>query len=153
MKHFTFRLRTLLDLREHAEQSAKEALARELAVQAARTAELETAAARVDGARTRAAAALSTLLPASELAARQRFIERCEHEHDRAEIQSAEQCERVEEERASLARAAQDRQALENLKRRKRAAHERIEAQHEDLLLAEAALAAHRRAALSGRAA
>jgi len=153
MKHFTFRLRTLLDLREHAEQSAKEALARELAVDAARTAELETAAARVEGARTKAAAALSTPLSALELAARQRFIERCEHERDHAEMQSIEQRERVEAERAALARAAQDRQALEHLKQRKRAAHERMEAHHEDLLLAEAALAAHRRAALSGRAA
>jgi flagellar FliJ protein len=142
---FRFSLETVRSLREQAELRAREALARELALSADRRSEAAAAAARL--ADPRAATALvpgaSPAMGAIRLA--QTFVERCEQERARTSAIARAQDEAVERRRAGLVAASRDREALERLKERHRAAHDREELRQERAELAEVTLARHAR--------
>jgi len=138
---FRFSLETVRSLREQAELRARESLARELALGADRRSQAAAATARLADAR--AATALvpgaSPAMGAIRLA--QAFVERCEQERTQASAMACAQDEVVERRRAGLATASRDREALERLKERHRAAHEREQLRQERAELAEVTLA------------
>ncbi len=142
MKRFTFRLESVRTLREQAEEQAQLRLARELAAEAAERERLVGAAERLERARRRAAEGGAT---GDELAALQRYVERCERDVVAAGAMLAVRSQAVEAARAALTGAAQEREALERLRERQRAGHVREQRRVEAVLLDEVGLAAHRR--------
>jgi len=140
MQRFTFKLESVRALREQVEKQAQEALAHELAADAARRAELERAGARLDEA-TRAGTPETVSGP--DLAARQAFVERLERERLDAHASVARQEREVALRRLGLERAAREREALERLKRRRLAAHRLVSARAEEATLSEIGLQRH----------
>jgi flagellar export protein FliJ len=140
MRRFSFRLETVRSLREHDEALALEALARELAVGAARDAAL----ARVDDALTaERRRAVDMAISAHDLQARQRFLERLERDRVSAELDVEAQAARIAERRALLETAVAERSALSRLERKQRVEHERAAAEEENARLGEIALVRH----------
>lgn len=150
MQQFTFKLESVRALREQVEREAQEALARELATDAQRRAELARAGERLTAATTGAIA--GDAASGADLAARQAFIERLERERLAARATVAGQEREVALRRLGLEQAAREREALERLKRRRLAAHRVVTARAEEAALSEIALQTHGRSALGGAA-
>jgi len=142
---FRFRLERVRELRERREDVAKQELAIALADHFRAEEQLRVAEQRMVDAR---AAQLDAALSSSnvyDLLAHQAYLERTESAK-RATRYDLE-CREVElaDRRDSLRQAARDRQALERLKDRRRAEHQREEARMEGLELDEIAIINFRR--------
>lgn len=144
---FRFRLERVRALRERSEDVAKEALAG--ALHQHRLSEEQLRAAEDSMAQARAAQldAAARASSASDLIARQAYLERTEQAHQ-ASRQNLQRHElEVEMRREALTAAARDREALERLKEHRRADHERETARQEGLALDEIAINGYRRRA------
>ena len=144
---FRFRLERVRALRERSEDVAKEALAG--ALHQHRLSEEQLRAAEDSMAQARAAQldAAARASSASDLIARQAYLERTEQAHQ-ASRQNLQRHEvEVEKRREALTAAARDREALERLKEHRRADHERETARQEGLALDEIAINGYRRRA------
>ncbi|HMJ01461.1 MAG TPA: flagellar export protein FliJ [Conexibacter sp.] len=148
MTSFRFPLERLRSLRERGEDLAKQELAGALSRQATCAERLRMMGEQVSGAfaAQRAAAAAAAASP-HELAAHQAYLERIEQVREAGQLDLHRHDAEVGARRDALREAARQRQALERLKERRRADHERAVARAEGAVLDEIALVQHRRSA------
>ena len=142
---FRFRLERVRALRERHEDQAKDALAGAM-MQHKRCADaVAVAADQVANARAAQLEAACTPMSATDLLARQAYLERAEkvHQAGRRELHRHEL--ELNRRREALTEAARERQALERLKDRRRRDHEREAARLEGLALDEIAINGFRR--------
>ena len=144
---FTFRLERVRDLRERAEERAKEALSSELRKQTASEMRFEDARSAVTAAcdLTRSAHGTTAMIAAHNLQAVQSYLERAERLRSEAALELSRAKAEVAMKRQHLAEAARDRQAVDKLKERQQAAHNAEWARKSQNTLDELALAVHRR--------
>jgi flagellar FliJ protein len=144
---FRFRLERVRALRERREDAAKQELAGAMLRHRRSEDEVDAAAARLAGARAAQVDATRVTSNATEMLARQAYLERAERAHQatRQDLQRYEL--ELAQRREALVHAARDRQALERLKEHRRADHEREVARREGLVLDEIAINGFRRRA------
>ena len=135
MRRFRFKLEAVRELREQAETSAKEALARELALGREREHELAQATARLTAARDACCVEAERQIDPSELRTRQDYLERRELERAVAALNAESQAERIEAGRRVLALAAREREAVERLRRWQERDHAKAAERAEERLL------------------
>jgi flagellar FliJ protein len=140
---FNFRLERVRSLRERAEESAREELARELNHRVRGEALLREATQAVAAAHAAGRAAPTTT--ARDLIAGQAWMERLE----RRRVDAVEELDRrdasVARSRAALAERAREREAIERIKRKRRADHDAEVLRQAQIALDEVALTVHRR--------
>jgi flagellar export protein FliJ len=119
MPRFRFTLEAVRELREQAETSAKESLARELALSADCDQQLAAARLQVLEARNGLSIAPNASVAAGDLKARQDYLERRELESALAALNAKNQSDRVAAGRKVLEIAATEREAVESLKRKR----------------------------------
>ena len=144
---FTFRLERVRTIRERAEERAREDLANELRLRMRGEALLREATRRRRdrprrGPRHRPR---RPHRPSSDLLAAQAYLERAERNRREAALDLDRQDAEVDARREVLAVAARDRQAIDKLKERQQAEHDREWARRSQNTLDELALAVHRR--------
>jgi flagellar export protein FliJ len=144
MKKFVFTLEPVRALREQQEQDAQRAFVAELAKTAEREAELARAQRVLEEARAAAAAAAGAADNVESLLARRAFVERCEREVRAAQRELEFQQDNLAIVRSKLEQAAQDRETLERLKRRREEEHVAELHRLEERTLAEIGLRSHR---------
>jgi flagellar protein FliJ len=144
---FRFRLERVRALRERAEDEAKEAFAGAMLERVRSEQEMEDAAKRVTQAREAQLDATAAPISATELLARQAYLERSERAHQASRDDLTRRDQVVEERREELTEAARDRQALERLKENRRDEFVREQARLEAADLDEIALNGFRRRA------
>jgi len=145
---FRFPLERLRALRERGEDLAKQELAGALNRQARCAERLRTMGDQVAGAfAAQRATAAAGAASAVDLAAHQAYLERMEQAREVGQLDLDRHDAEVGARREALREAARDRQALERLKERRRADHERAVARAEGAVLDEIALTQHRRSA------
>ncbi len=144
---FRFRLERVRALRERREDAAKQDLAGALQRHQRCEEEVQAAANRIADARAAQMDATQLAMSATDLLARQAYLERAERAHQatRQDLQRREV--ELTQRREVLLKAAQERQALERLKQNQRADHEREAARQEGMMLDEIALNGFRRRA------
>jgi flagellar FliJ protein len=143
---FTFRLERVRSLRERAEDQAREELARELLHRVRGEAILQQAADAVSAARdTGRDTALRSGASGVDLLAAQTWLERAERRRLDAVTDLGRLDAQVAIRRRALAEAAREREAIEKLKRRRRADHDAEAARLAQAALDEVALTVHRR--------
>jgi flagellar protein FliJ len=144
---FRFRLERVRALRESREDAAKQELAGAMMRHRRCEDEVDAAAARLAGARAAQVDATRITSSATDMLARQAYLERAERAHQatRQDLQRHEL--ELTQRREALTQAARDRQALERLKEHRRADHEREVARREGLVLDEIAINSFRRRA------
>ncbi len=144
---FRFRLERVRALRERREDAAKQELAGAMIRHRRCEDEVEAAAARLAGARAAQVDATRVASNATDMLARQAYLERAERAHQatRQDLQRHEL--ELAQRRDALVDAARDRQALERLKEHRRADHDREVARREGLVLDEIAINSFRRRA------
>ena len=142
---FQFRLERVRELREHAEDQAREELASSMAVRVKGEAMLRAAAQDVDAAQDARRRTATADLSGAELLALQAYLERTERQRESAALELDRREAEVDARRQALAVRSQERQVLERLKDRRREDHKREMERREGALLDEMALAAHRR--------
>jgi flagellar protein FliJ len=147
---FQFRLERVHGLRRQAERSAQEALAASLGRQLDSERSLHEIEATIEGAREAerlAATDSGERVPRSgdELAATSAYLERLAGSRAAAVRNLSEREGEVEESRRGLLTAARERKALDRLRERRLAEHEREAARIEGAQTDELALAVHRR--------
>jgi flagellar export protein FliJ len=125
-RRFHFKLEPLRTLRENAEQNAMRELAGELEHASSLRRELTSAEQRLLAARDPLGRS-----SAAELAVQQVYVERVERELDAARQRTVIQDGHVEQTRARLVSAVRERQTLDRLEERRRAAHD-LEARRAD---------------------
>jgi flagellar export protein FliJ len=142
---FTFRLERVRSLRERAEEQAREQLARELSHRMRGEAMLREAVEAVNAARDSGRQAVVRGATGADLLAAQAWIERAE----RRRLDSAAELSRRDAEvalrREALAAAGREREAIERLKRHRRADHDAEMGRRAQAALDEVALTVHRR--------
>jgi flagellar FliJ protein len=144
---FRFRLERVRALRESREDAAKQELAGAMMRHRRCEDEVEAAAARLAGARAAQVDATRVTSSATDMIARQAYLERAERAHQ-ATHQDLQRHElELAQRREALTQAARDRQALERLKEHRRADHDREVARREGLVLDEIAINSFRRRA------
>lgn len=145
---FRFRLERLRSIRQHGEDAAKQALAGALSDHARCEARVQSADEQLAAARAAHLEATETPMSAADLMARQAFLEQAEstQHHTRAQLASSE--EAVAGKQVELTQATQRRQALDSLRERKLADHNREQERREGMVLDEIALASHVRRAV-----
>jgi flagellar protein FliJ len=132
---FRFRLERVRDIRERKEDLAKQELAGAMARHTRCEQEVQTAAQRIVDACAAQLDAAKLPSYATDLLSRQAYLERTEQDH-RASSHNLRRHElEVTDRREALRHAARDRQALERLKERRRAEHQREIARLEGLEL------------------
>jgi flagellar export protein FliJ len=109
--------------------------------------EMEDAAQRVADARGAQLDATATPASATELMARQAYLERSERAHEASKEDLSRHDQMVDQRREELTEAARERQALERLKENRRAEFMRQQAAAEAMVLDEIALNGFRRRA------
>jgi flagellar protein FliJ len=144
---FQFRLERVRELREHAEDQAREELASSMAVRLKGEAMLRAAAEDVDAAQDARRRGADADLSGAELLAMQAYLERTERQRESAALELDRREAEVDARRQALAVRSQERQVLERLKDRQRADHKREMERREGALLDEMALTLHRRSA------
>jgi flagellar FliJ protein len=144
---FRFRLERVRALRERAEDEAKEAFAGAMFDRLRSEREMEEAAKRVVEARDAQLDATAAPVSATELMARQAYLERSERAHEASKEDLSRREHTVEERREELTEAARDRQALERLKEHRRSEFVRERDRVDALALDEIALNGFRRRA------
>ena len=143
---FTFRLERVRDLRERAEEHAREELARELALRMRGEALLREASHAVDSARDTGSGVFRRFgATGADMLAAQAYVERTERDRREAALDLDRQDAEVEARRRALTAASRDRQAIGKLEERQRAQHAREVARREQIDLDEVALGVHRR--------
>ena len=148
MTPFRFPLERLRALRERGEDLAKQELAGALRRQAGCAERLRAMGEQVAGAFAAQRAAATTGAPsAADLVAHQAYLERMEQARSAGRLDLDRHDAEVDARREALREAARERQALERLKERRRADHERAAARAEGAVLDEIALVQHRRSA------
>jgi flagellar FliJ protein len=144
---FRFRLERVRQLRERTEDEAKQAFAGAMQDRIRSEREVEAAAERVANARDAQLHAGTSLTSATELMARQAYLERSERVQRATEEDLGRSATVVEQRREELTEAARNLQALERLKENRRNDHEREQARVEASVLDEIALNSFRRRA------
>jgi flagellar protein FliJ len=144
---FRFRLERVRALRERAEDEAKEAFAGAMVDRLRCEQDMVQAAQRVAQAREAQLDAAATPVSATELLARQAYLERSERAHAASVEDLSRREHSVEERRGELTEAARERQALERLKEHRRNEFMREQAAAEAMVLDEIALNGFRRRA------
>jgi flagellar protein FliJ len=144
---FRFRLERVRALRERAEDEAKEAFAGAMQERLRSEREMEDAARRVAEACAAQLEATGAPVSATELLARQAYLERSERAHQTSQEDLNRRDHTVEQRREELTEAARDRQALERLKENRRTEFLREQARIEAADLDEIALNGFRRRA------
>jgi flagellar FliJ protein len=142
---FRFRLERVRALRERREDAAKEDLAGAMLRHRRCEEEVEAAAARIANARAAQVDATRMTSSASDMLARQAYLERAERAQQATRVDLQRQEVELAQRRAALTQAAQEREALERLKERRRADHAREVARREGLMLDEIAINGFRR--------
>ena len=143
---FTFRLERVRDLRQRAEENAREELARELQLRMRGEALLREATHAVSAARDTGSGIFRRPgASGADMLAAQAFIERAERDRREAALDLDRQDVEVEARRRALTAAARDREAIDRLKARQRADHDREMARRAQIDLDEVALGVHRR--------
>ena len=144
---FRFRLERVRALRERREDTAKQELAGAMMRHRRCEDEVEAAATRLAGARAAQVDATRVASSATDMLARQAYLERAERAHQATRQDLQRQELELAQRREALVHAARDRQALERLKEHRRADHEREVARREGLALDEIAINSFRRRA------
>ena len=144
---FRFRLERVRALRERAEDEAKEAFAGAMLDRRRSEQEMEDAARRVAEAREAQLDATAVPVSATDLVARQAYLERSERAHEASKEDLSRREQMAEQRREELTEAARDRQALERLEANRRAEFIRQQAAAEAMVLDEIALNGFRRRA------
>jgi flagellar FliJ protein len=145
---FRFPLERLRALRERGEELAKQELAGALHRQARCAERLRAMGDEVAGAfAAQRAAAAGGSSSAADLLAAQVYLERMAQAHDAGQFDLDRHDAEVGDRIDALREAARQRQALERLKERRRADHERAVARAEGAVLDEIASTQHRRSA------
>jgi flagellar protein FliJ len=145
---FRFPLERLRALRERGEDLAKQELAGALSQRESCADRLRAMGEQVSGAfAAQRAAATTGPASAHDLAAHQAYLERMEQVREAGQLDLDRHEAEVDARRDALREAARQRQALERLKDRRRADHERAVARAEGAVLDEIALSQHRRSA------
>lgn len=147
-KPFRFRLERVHDIRRQAERGAQEELAGALGRQATEERSLGQVDATIEAARKRfrdVASGTGTAQSGDDLAATNAYLERLAGRRAVAVRDLNVSLGEVEGKRSSLALAARDRQALDRLRDRRFAEHNREIARAEGAHNDELALAGHRR--------
>jgi flagellar protein FliJ len=143
---FTFRLERVRSLRERAEDTAREELARELSHRVRGEALLRQATSAVSSARD---AGRDTVLKAgasgADLLAVQAWMERVERHRLDAVADLDQRDAEVARSRAALTEAAREREVIERLKRKRRADHDAEALRRSQIVLDEVALTVYRR--------
>jgi flagellar FliJ protein len=133
---FRFRLERVRALRERAEDEAKEAFAGAMMDRVRSEQEMDEAAQRVAQAREAQLDVAAAPVSATELMARQAYLERSERAHQASREDLHRRDQALEERREEMTEAARERQALERLKENRRIEfvreQERIEAANLD---------------------
>ena len=142
---FTFRLEPVRSLRESAEAAAREELARELSHRVRGEALLRQATTAVTDARAVGRDTVLAGATGADLLAAQAWMERTERRRSDAVAHLHRLDGEVARSRAALAEAAREREVIERLKRKKRAAHEAESLRVAQIALDEIALTVHRR--------
>jgi flagellar protein FliJ len=117
---FRFRLERVRVLRERAEDEAKEAFAGAMMDRLRSEQEMQDAAQRVAGAREAQLSAAAAPISATELMARQAYLERSERAHQASRDDLHRRDLTLDERRDELTEAARERQALDRLKENRR---------------------------------
>jgi flagellar FliJ protein len=121
---FRFRLERVRELREHAEDRAREELASSLGAQLRGQAMLQAASDEVHGAHVASREGVQTgAMSAADLYAQQLYVERLERQRSDAELALERASAEVDARRGALVEASRKREALERLKERKRQEH------------------------------
>ncbi|HEY5390133.1 MAG TPA: flagellar export protein FliJ [Solirubrobacteraceae bacterium] len=144
---FRFRLERVRALRERTEDEAKQAFAGAMQERVRSEREVQDAAARVASARDAQLDATGVRTSATDLMARQAYLERSELAHRASQENLGRREEALEVKREEMTEAARDRQALERLKEHRRLEHEHEQARLEAAELDEIALNGFRRRA------
>jgi flagellar FliJ protein len=145
---FRFPLERLRALRERGEDLAKQELAGALSRRALCADHLRAMGEQAAGAfAAQRVAASAGDASAHDLAAHQAYLERMEQVREAGRLDLDRHEAEVDARRDALREAARQRQALERLKDRRRADHERAVARAEGAVLDEIALSQHRRSA------
>ncbi|HWD76863.1 MAG TPA: flagellar export protein FliJ [Solirubrobacteraceae bacterium] len=144
---FKFRLERVRALRERHEDSAKQAFAGAMMHCVQGEHAVQEAADRVAQARQAQLQATTAPVSATELLARQAYLERSESAHRATQEDLHRREQTLVQRRRELTEAARDRQALERLKEQRRNDHDREQARVETMTLDEIALNGFRRRA------
>ncbi len=148
MTSFRFPLERIRALRERGEDLAKQELAGALSRRESCADRLRAMGDQVsDAFAAQRAASSSGPASARDLVAHQAYLERMEQVREAGQLDLHRHDAEVGARRDALREAARQRQALERLKERRRADHERAVARAEGAVLDEIALAQHRRSA------
>jgi flagellar FliJ protein len=142
---FTFRLERVRSLRERAEEAAREELARELSHRVRGEALLRQATSAVSAARDTGRDTVIRGASGADLLAVQAWMERVERRRLDAVADLDQRDAGVARSRAALTEAARDREAIERLKRKRRADHDAEVLRRAQIVLDEVALTVHRR--------
>ena len=144
---FRFRLERVRALRERAEDEAKEAFAGAMLERLRSEQEMADAAERVADARAAQLEAAAVPISATELMARQAYLERSERAHQASQEDLNRRDVALEQKREELTEAGRERQALERLKENRRIEFVREQQRIEAANLDEIALNSFRRRA------
>jgi flagellar FliJ protein len=146
-RSFKFRLERVHYIRRQKERGAQEELAAALGREAGEEATLGQVDSTIEGAREefRGASGCGEVLSGTDLAANQAYLERLAGRRAVAVRDLNASRDEVGRRRRDLELAAQERQALDRLRDRRRADHDREAARAESSQLDELALAGHRR--------
>jgi flagellar FliJ protein len=142
---FRFGLERVRELREHAEDRAREEFAASLTRRRRDAAALEAASDLVRQARESRRDGAGVRLSGQDLIAQQLWLERVESDRRNAELEVARRDAEIESRRQALGAAQQRREVLERLKERHRAEHDAANALRAAAALDEMALTIHRR--------
>jgi len=145
MPRFRFTLEAVRELREQAETSAKESLARELALSHDCDQQVEQARLHLVEARGALSLVPNKPVTAADLNARRNYLERRELESAIAALNASNQADRVDAGRKVLELAAKELEAVENVKRRRRREYEQSIERAELRLLDDLGLRIHSR--------
>jgi flagellar protein FliJ len=144
---FRFRLERVRALRERTEDQAKQAFAGAMQDRVRSERDVKAAAERIAKAREAQLTLTSAPTSATELLARQAYLERSEQAHRVSQEDLGRRDRALEQKRQELTHAARDRQSLERLKERRRDEHQQAQARIEAASLDEIALNGFRRRA------
>jgi flagellar FliJ protein len=142
---FRFGLERVRELREHAEDRAREEFAASLSRRQRDAAALAAADELVRRARDNRRGGVAMPVSGQDLIAYQRWLERVENDRRRAELEVARRDAEIESRRQALGAAQQRREVIERLKERHRAEHQAADALRAAAALDEMALSIHRR--------
>jgi flagellar export protein FliJ len=134
-------------LRERTEDQAKQAFAGAMQDRVRSERDVKAAAERIAKAREAQLTLTSAPTSATELLARQAYLERSEQAHRVSQEDLGRRDRALEQKRQELTHAARDRQSLERLKERRRDEHQQAQARIEAASLDEIALNGFRRRA------